>query len=316
MTNYTSALYIITTENGGNMRTVSTFILTILILTACSTVTDTLYLRQAKVDEPLTLPPVSITDSVESGTIYFSPHLSYDTKNLLEGDIQRSYRLYELDTTFNPAEKSLTWNIASVSAGFDMNIIAARNLAFALGMDYSSQTNFTSFGGNFGIGLYGYQNQSAIRFDIGLNVHSVKYDAYTVVERRESFWGGGTESSVYFFHDISNSTHIDPYINFTFNTAHKDWYLNYFINAGYAVQTLFAFEPETSYLIVNGINLIETDERGSSTAGFINVTPGIFFYLGEYNRLLLGTRFNYETQISGATDKLFIVPMLQFDFKL
>ena len=63
-------------------------------------------------------------------------------------------------------------------------------------------------------------------------------------------------------------------------------------------------------------NYTQTDKRGSSTAGFISLTPGIYFNFSEASRVLLGCRFYIETQIGGADPKYFIMPMMQVDFTL
>ena len=151
-----------------------------------------------------------------------------------------------------------------------------------------------------------------------MQIHSMQYDAYTVVQGTvESFWGE-TETYTGFYHDVGESTHLDPYLNLTFNTAFKSWLVNIFINAGYVVQTLFAFNPETTYQYYASTNTeyYRTDKRGAKTAGFFNVTPGVYFYLGDSNRVLIGSRIYLETQIDGAEPNLFILPMIQFDFRL
>ena len=92
--------------------------------------------------------------------------------------------------------------------------------------------------------------------------------------------------------------------------------INIFISAGYSIQTLFSFEPMNSYFITGFVNYTRSDLRGTTTAGFFHITPGLFFQLNETSRVLVGTRFFIESQISGADSKLFIFPMVQFDFTL
>ncbi len=82
------------------------------------------------------------------------------------------------------------------------------------------------------------------------------------------------------------------------------------------MQTLLSFTPETSYYNFPIYTYTQTDKRGSSTAGFINLTPGIYFNFSEVSRVLLGCRFYIETQIGGADPKYFIMPMMQVDFTL
>jgi hypothetical protein len=289
------------------------FSLPVVLFTGCVTVEETLYLRQAEVTGPIVTSPIHITDSTDTPSITFSPKFTYNTKNLFTGHVAQNTSYDELDSVLIPLENSLTWDIATFNAGLDIDIALSQVFAISMGVNYSSQNNFSAFGGNFGIGFFGYNKGSAFRFDMGLQIHSMRYDAYTVVVTRESSYGA-TEEYVNFFHDVGESTYFNPYFNFTYNTAFKNWPLNLFINAGYSFQTLFSFEPRTSYHAFG--HYTQTDKRGSSTAGFINVTPGIYFTFAESMRILLGTRFYIETQIEGAEPTLFIFPMMQFDFRL
>ena len=300
-------------EKSKYLTVVCSFII-LFLLTNCTTVKDTLYLREAEVSGPIMPAPIHLTDSSDTPSFTISPRFSYSTQKKLYGDIDQSSAYYSFDTTFSPSEHSLTWNIANLNAGVDMDLALSKVIAISFGVNYSSQTNFRAWGGNFGIGFNTYNPGTAFRFDIGVQVHSMKYDVYTIVHRVvESYWGD-SDSYTMFYHDVGESTHFDPYFNLTFNTAFKSWPVNIFFNAGYVIQTLFAFEPQTSYY--NFGTYIKTDERGSSTAGFINLTPGIFFYLNESSRLLLGSRFYIESLIDSADPKLFIMPMVQLDFIL
>ena len=125
---------------------------------------------------------------------------------------------------------------------------------------------------------------------------------------------GGREEYISFYHDIGESTHFDPYVTLTFNTAFKNWPVNIFINGGYVVQTLFSFTPENSYYYYPSYH--QTDNRGSRTAGFIALTPGIYFNISETTRALAGCSFYFETQINDANPAYFIMPMMQVDFTL
>ena len=283
-----------------------------IILNGCVSVKDTLYLREAEVTGPIITSPIHLTDSIDIPSFTISPRFSYSSRKNLIGEINQYPSYYFQDTIYVPSEHSLTWDMTSVNAGVDMDITLSKAIAIFMGVNYSSQQSFSDWGGNFGIGFNTFNPGTAFRFDAGLQIHSMQYDAYTVLHRTiEDIWGG-SESYTIFYHDVGKSTHFDPFFNLTFNTAYRSWPVNIFFNAGFVFHTLFSFEPRTSYLGT----YIKTDERGSSTAGFINLTPGIFFYFGEANRILLGTRFYIETQISDAEPTYFIIPIVQVDFIL
>ncbi len=286
----------------------------LLLFINCSTTNQTLYLREAEVYGPISQPPIHLTDSSDTPSVTFSPKFSYNTKKTLIGDVSQSAGFFGSDTIFVPSENSLTWNMSTVYAGLDIDLILSRRFAISMGVNYSSQSGFEAWGGTVGIGFFDYNKGSAFRFDVGLNIQSMRYDAYTVVSSVTTGFFGGTDEYIAFYNDVGKSTSFNPYINFTYNTAYKSWPVNLFISAGYSIQTLFNFEPRTSYYAFGTFTV--TDLRGNATAGFFNFTPGIYFFLGESNRILLGSRFFLETQINGADPTLFILPMIQFDFRL
>jgi len=287
--------------------------LCLFLLISCTTIKQTLYLQQAEVYGPISQPPIHLTDSSDTPSVTFSPKLSYNTKKTLTGNVSQRTGFTVSDTIFVPSENSLIWNMSTVYAGLDIDLILSRKFAISLGVNYSSQSNFESWGGIVGIGFFDYNKGSAFRFDVGLNIQSMSYDAYTVVSTVTTGFGE-TDEYIAYYNDVGKSTSFNPYANFTYNTAYKSWPVNLFINAGYSIQTLFNFEPRTSYYAFGTFTV--TDLRGKATAGFFNFTPGIYFFLGESNRILLGSRFFLETQINGADPTLFILPMIQFDFRL
>ena len=278
----------------------------------CATVTETLYLREAEVAGPLTPAPIHITDTTDIPSITISPTFSYNTKKTFTGDIGEYTTLFSYDSSFTPSDNSLEWYVASVNAGVNFDLKILRGFALTFGVNYSGQDNFDAWGGNFGIGFFSYQEGIAFRMDAGLQIHSMKYDAYTVSKVVIDNLFGSDETYISYYHDIGESTHFDPYVTLTFNTAFKNWPVNMFINGGYVVQTLFSFIPETYYYSYPLYQ--KTDKRGSKTAGFIALTPGIYFNVTDVTRVAAGCGFYFETQINDANPNLFILPMMQVDF--
>ena len=284
------------------------------LFVGCATVDETLYLREAEVSGPLTPAPIHITDSTDIPSITISPTFSYNTKNTFTGNITEFTSLYGLDTAFIPSDNSLLWNVATVNAGVNFDIKILKGFALTLGVNYSGQTNFDAWGGNFGIGFFSVSKGVAFRMDAGLQIHSMQYDAYTVSKVVITDIWGDRDEYISFYHDTGESTHFDPYVTLTFNTAFKNWPVNMFINGGYVVQTLFSFTPENSYYIYPIFTYHKSDQRGSRTAGFIALTPGIYFNVTEITRVAAGCGFYFETQINDANPNLFILPMMQVDF--
>ena len=106
----------------------------LLLFISCTTTKQTLYLQQAEVHGPISQPPIHLTDSTDTPSVVFSPKLSYNTKNTLTGNVSNSGGLYTTDTIFVPSENSLTWNMSTVYAGVDIDLILSRVFAISLGI--------------------------------------------------------------------------------------------------------------------------------------------------------------------------------------
>jgi hypothetical protein len=238
----------------------------------------------------------------------------------LTGEITNIYASNPDDSIFTPAEHSLIWNIPEVNIGIDMDFPLSNNFSFTFGLNYSSDANYSSWGGNIGMSILGYKEGTAIRLDGGVQLHSMYYDVFSMVSVTTTttyFWGDPeVERYIGYYNDVNSSTHFDPYFSLTFNTALKDWPINFFINAGYVVQTLFSFEPRNSYTHYGYVTHTVNDLRGETTIGFINFTPGIFVYTSDSIRVLFGTRFYFVQNINRADPKRFILPMIQIDFTM
>ena len=309
--------------------------------------TTTIYLQEIELTGPINQSPIHITDSTNAPSITISPRLSYGTPTSVDGKIsghtlvnQDGY--FQIDTVFNPdgtinhyqespganryqyKENNLFWEMPSVNASLDIDLKLTRNFSLFGGVNYSSVNNQSLWGGNFGLGLFGIsQNAIAFRVDIGAHIQSIAYDAYTI-ESVEITGPSGSSDYVIFYHDIDQTSHINPFINLTLNSASPDWIFNFFVNAGYSWQTLADFEPEEpddnyyddEFFPYYSYREIVYDLRGETTIGFFHFTPGLIFNFGDYTRLLVGSRFYFITQLDQASTTLFILPMMQVDFTL
>ena len=165
--------------------------------------------------------PIDITDTTDEPSFTISPTFSYNSKKLFTGEVAEYTSLFWLDTSFVPSEQSLTWNVATVNAGLNFDFVVMRGFALSFGANYSSQENFNTWGGHFGLGLFSYNKGLCLRLDGGLQFHSMSYEAYTVSRVIVEYWWGDREEYISFYHDTGESTHFDPYMTLTFNTAFK-----------------------------------------------------------------------------------------------
>jgi hypothetical protein len=329
-----------------NFLNISLLCLVFFTLVSCapSTTITKIYLQDVEVTGPINQSPIHLTDSSDTPSVTLSAKFSYNPEKEFKAKTDgtpkvNSQGIYQVDTTFyndgtikytkTPGVnrfpyigENLTWKLASFTAGLDFDFKLSRSFALFTGVNYAGVNNKSLWGGTFGLGVFGVKNGIAFRLDAGLHIQSITYDAYTIAEISETDFWGSTEEYVLFYHDIDESTHFNPFVNFTFNTAKKDWFINIFINAGYSAQSLLDFEPKTiDYdwfplppFIFNTTTTY--DYRGETTTGFIHFTPGVYFSIAEQSRIIFGARFFYETQLEAATKNLFIMPIVQVDFTL
>ena len=315
-----------------------------LLIVSCAKedIVKTFYLQDVEVTGPVNLAPVHITDTSDVPVFTISPRFSYNTQKQVQGTVDGHTQVnaqgkFEYETIFNQdgtvtyrevsganvydyKGRNLTWNTSSLTAGFDVDMKLTHHFALFGGLNYSVQNNQSLWGYIAGLGFFSYKNGMGIRIDGGLHIQSIYYDANTLVSVT------GDKNYLLFLHDKDKASHVDPFVNFTFNTAYKDWAANIFINAGFTGQTLSDFEPEDPdpdfylpvppYLLPVNINrnVIVNDLRGESFASFVHITPGIYFNVTEESRILIGSRFYFETQIENADKTIFIIPFAQVDF--
>ena len=324
------------------------FSLILIYLSACvntkTTTVTTIHLQEATATGPINQSPVHLTEEAETPFFTVSPRFSYKTAEQINASMTghtpvNSEGIFQVDTFYrndgtisfyrapgaNEYEyegQNLTWDIASITAGLDFDARITKSFAAFAGINYSSTNNKNVWGGSAGVALLLATNKLGLRLDLGMHIQSIAYDAYTV-EIVQTTSSGGTYEYVVFYHDLGRSTHWDPFVNLTFNTAFPKWFVNFFLNAGFSQQTLIGFTPEDKdvrYYYNYGIfgsdydREVVEDLRGESTASYINLTPGIFFRVGKSSRVLIGVRFFFDNGLDNATASSFILPILQADF--
>lgn len=300
-----------------------------------STVITKIYLQDAVVSGPINQSPVHVSSNNGTG-VTISPRISINNKKSLQGKVDNhtlvnSQGVFQVDTIFNNdgtfyfqetpgvnrypyTEKNFLWNIAEVNASLDFDFKISKSFALFAGGNYSVVKQKSIWGGLFGLGL---MNQG-FRFDVGLSIQEIPYEASTVITVTET-GTSGTSSYVAQYLDASTETCFNPFVNLNVNSNNPEWLFNIFLQAGYAAQTLLNFEPKTSAyhnpFYYENVNITE-DLRGEATAGIINLTPGVYFNFGDTGRVLLGTRLLWITQIEDIDNQFYLLPMLQFDFRL
>lgn len=306
---------------------------------APSTTVTELFLQNVEVSGPINSSPIHISDGTESA-ITISSRFSYNPKNNLTGKtgehtLVNQQGVFQFDTVFNSngtfyfretpganrysyEANNLSWNLADVSLSLDFDLKTSRSFALFFGGNYSAIKQKSMWGGLVGIGLMSNSSNSALRFDIGLNIQEIPYNAYTIVSVTRTD-NSGTINYITDYNDISKKTMFNPFAALTINTSNPDWLFNIFLFAKYGTQSLINFSPENEVYhnpFYYGDVYVTEDNRGEATAGIIDLTPGLYFKFGETGRILIGAKMNWIVQISDIDNSFFMMPVVQFDFKL
>jgi len=309
------------------------FACTLIFLTGCTSVTETIYLQDIKVSGPVNNPPIHITSGQKAGDVTISPRITINPLKSLTGKVDGhtavdSKGSYRVDTVFNDNKwiyipsnqnnyeytgKNVKWNMPNVSAAIDIDLAVSNKIALFGGLNYSVQNQTDLIGGSAGIGIYTDRQNYGFRLDAGISWQQMNYDAASVVVTEVR---NGSDKTTYvdFYRDRNKSSDITFFGTFTYNTKLTDFPFNFFINAGYFGQSLFDFEPRTMDMNFVLFNTRVIDARGEGTAAFLTITPGIYQEMNDFGRVMFGIRMLKETQLE-SSDSFFIQPVFQVDLQ-
>jgi hypothetical protein len=314
-------------------------LLTLIFFTGCdpTTITQTLYLQDIKIEGPVSQPPLHITKGQKSGTVTVSPKITINSQKSVAGRIEghtnvNSHGLFQVDTLFEGNgtwiyqesianrytfdSNNLTWSLPEASMGFDLDLCLSDHFALSGGLNYIVINQNSLVGGSVGLGFFSEKDGHSLRFDGGLLWQSLYYDAATVMVTTTDPPSGPTTTEVIFFRDRDKSSSVNLFTSLTYNSVFDNFPVNFFINLGYFSQSLADFEPgETDireYPFSYTTKILE-DTRGEASTAFFNITPGIYTDINQFSRLIFGLRMLNETQLEQASESFYILPVIQLD---
>lgn len=309
-------------------------ILFIYFLPGCTTINQTIYLQNVKVNGPIKAPPLSITKDKKDEQATISVGMSFHNAKTVNGVVGEHSMVndagfFQVDTVTINGQRAykdagtniykytgndFQWNQPDFSVFLNADLKLSNVFAFSFGLTYMAEHQSDLYGGNFGFGMFSETPRAAMRIDFGLNWQQTLYEASSVIITYVS-GGGSNSNSVTFFEDTDKRTSFTPYITVTYNSKFEDSPVNFFINGGYFTQSLINYSPSTpsrTYYPL-GITVITVDKRGEAKAGFLNFMPGLYFKMTNNSRINVGVRFLKETQIESPSKSLFVLPFVQYD---
>ncbi len=312
--------------------------LNVIILSSCgvTTVTRTAYLEDAQVQGQINTPPLHITGEPKGGTVTFSPYISinqnqgvsthvdaetYNDKTVNavqshpEGGLQINSLKENLSTASSINSSNLNWDISKASAGANVELFLSGHVSFVGSINFSMGGNNSFTDGSAGLAYFSSTENSAIRLEGGALFNSFTYNAYSYVVENVTNTYSGSSTNTYYYYDKGNSSSIDYYFTFTFNTVNHQNLINYFFQIGYFRQSILdfhpnGFDPGHYESIIPTVDV--TNNTGlKSTVGYIGMYPGIYFDLAGNLRCDLGARILYATNLDSY--KVNVWPAVQFD---
>jgi hypothetical protein len=299
------------------MKIIGTLIIALMLMVGCGTVQDTLYLQNVQVQGSTSQRPIHVTaKSTDGKSVYVTPHISINTKTSLSGSLSPQYSGRIPDTLSAFQRKGLNWRLPSVQFGLDLDCGLSHNVALMLGLGQEVVNQRSLWDGYAGIGSLGRGENSAVRLDLGVQFQEVSYQAATVLVHTETpLWGKPSTQTAYFV-DSDKDTHVNFFASFTVNSTHDDWPANLFFQGGLSTQKLTDFSPKSEVVQTGFYTYVRSDQRAESSSFWLYAVPGVYFNVGQSNRLLLGMRISDQVGIENANSSVFFSPVLQFDWEL
>lgn len=289
------------------------------LLISCGTVQQTIYLQDVEVKGPINTPSIHITKNRTPGTITFSPRVNVNGYSEISGNTGgERYRNTEQDSLFSNKSKNLLWTMPEFSLGMDFDLALTKSFGFAAGLNYSKINGQQLLGGSFGIAFVAEKENSAARFDFGILVQELFYEAKSVVVTTEDYIWSNPTTSVMYYRDIGKNSNVNIYAGLTLNSKMQEFPVNFFFNLSFFTQSLLDYEPstETDFLYLFALTeKIVTDARGEAMSSFLSVAPGVFLEFTDWSRLVLGARFMYDLGLDSSSKELLVLPIIQLDMQ-
>ncbi len=310
----------------------------LLLFGGCTTVTQTIYIQNVKVDGPINQPPVHVTDNNQNTSMTISPKFYLNTTNtstasLNHTNVNRNGN-FQVDTVFNSDGtwsykesntntyqfngKNLSWNLPSFYAGLDVDLPMSRSVSISGSFNFSNQENINLLGGSVGLGFHNQNKYSTMRIDVGLTFQEYWYDAATVVVTETQPVFGDKITTITFFRDTNKNTSVNPYITVTYNSNFEESPVNFYLGLSYFGQTLFDYEPSnlnpTYYPFTT--TTVSTETNNKISTAYLGINPGIYTKISDNSRIIFGVSILRNLEMENPSNSLFVIPMLKFDMLL
>ncbi len=274
----------------------------------CTTVHPLMIARNVQVTGPIHQIPVRVTDGNMSGRLRVIPHIEFMKDNNLEGtaDLNNGTDLTQYgqyDSTNN-----VRWNLPSYVAGLSLAYGLSKTVSLSLGGTYSKINGKESLEWDVGFALCFEDPGLGGRLEAGLQWQDIDYRTLLDSYNEQHNVNTGVNATTYLssIERYGNFITGNFYCSFTLNTKFRSSPVNVFGRVGYGV---------TSVLTNDMLKLMEHGNI-STSIGFLNLTPGVYFNITRSSRLVLGCDFISPVGMSSSSPRWLVVPVAQLGFTI
>ncbi len=263
-------------------------------------------LNNMQVDGQIHQVPIRVNDGDASGHLTITPCVEFMPSKRIEGSLQvptdgEISSLPQYDTTMN-----LQWNLPSLVAGVGMDYGLTKVVSLSADGNYSQINGKHSFEWDLGLGLCFEGENSGGRLEGGVQWENMSYHAVFDKYEVDHYIFGGGDSIKYLnsFEVNGDRSDWNLYVNLTLNTRFANSPVNGFVRIGYS----------NTSLIDNDMFSSEDEVDYSKSVGFISLTPGLYYDMGKWNRIVVGCQFMSSSSLNTSTPGWLVSPVVQFDF--
>lgn len=282
------------------------FPVSVLILSGCTTTEPMIIARDVAVTGPFHQLPVRVTDRNMDGHLSITPHIAFMQKTNFSGvaelNNESDLNMYGVNDSTN----NLHWNLPSYVAGLSIDYGLSKTLSFSAGGTYSNADGKKSLEWDFGLAACFQDEAIGGRLEAGVQWQDINYSALFDRYNLDQNWSTGEEVATYLYSFDRYGKYVtgNVYVDLTLNTKYRRSPVNGFIRIGYGVTSVLS----------NDMLSLNEDGDVATSVGFINVTPGLYFDITRWNRLLLGCDFAAPVTMTSSTPQWLAIPVAQIDF--
>jgi hypothetical protein len=317
-----------TTGAGALLKTIISFLL-LWHFAGCTT--QDIFIQNLQVYGPINQSPIHHTDGDFTKRFHLLGGISVPQKTNQLGRIDKhtyvnssgqtqfdtmtngsvvSYEYHASNNQFQYSGNNLDWDTPASNYALELSYLLSEHVIFDAGINYSRirQSDFLSQ--HVGLGFSTYDENVALRADIGAHFSQVSYTLSYVVL---SYSGDINQSNpsvadVRFGELNGKNNNVDIYYGLTFNTKRNDWPLNLFVKGAIDKEELIDYDVPSFFSYAR--------PNASYTATLFSLTPGVSVLINPSVRINAGVGFIWNLSLLNEEKQAYMLPLIQFDWSL